>query len=188
MELAFSANLTDRSLNVQAHCKDWRDRRTAAKTRVYVSLQDGDVQMEEPPVGTQGVNAENDKLWRKYHRLEIAAMKAKIEKALPAIAAACGPMVKLGTTKAVSLSIDDFRFSRKAGCSCPCSPGFIYDGRIWSSGDGPIDLWISAAKTADHQRDQNRRAAERELAKAQEALDRAAAIYGASVAEILDES
>jgi hypothetical protein len=187
MELAFSVNLTDRSLNVQARRKDWRDRRTATKTRVYVSLQDEDIQMEKPPSGIQGVNAENDKLWRKYHRLEIAAAKAKIEKALPAIAAACGPSA-LWTTKAVSLSIDDFRFSRKAGCSCPCSPGFIYDGRIWSSGDGPIDLWISAAETADHQRDQNRRAAERELAKAQEALDRAAAIYGASVAEILGES
>jgi hypothetical protein len=187
MDTAFNFNLADHSLSVHAMTKDWTDRRTAKTTRVYVSLQDGDVPMQEPPVSSKGDDPENDKLWRRYNRLEVAAMKVKIEKALPAIAAACG--------RTVSLSIDDFRFSRKAGCSCPCSPGFVYDSWISSCGDGPVDIWISGADTSDHQREHQRLAAEyqlvkarKALAEAQSALDKAAAVYNASVAEILGES
>lgn len=33
------------------------------------------------------------------------------------------------------------KFSTTAGCSCPCSPGFILDVRIAEAGH-PIDLWI----------------------------------------------
>lgn len=33
-------------------------------------------------------------------------------------------------------------FSIHAGCSCPCSPGFILDGDVrWN--DRPVDIWIN---------------------------------------------
>jgi hypothetical protein len=35
-----------------------------------------------------------------------------------------------------------FRWSRYAGCSCPCSPGFIVSGYVPKSGDDYFDIHI----------------------------------------------
>lgn len=34
------------------------------------------------------------------------------------------------------------RFSQTAGCTCPCSPGFVMDVRVTHNGR-PVDLWIT---------------------------------------------
>ena len=52
--------------------------------------------------------AEHDKAWRRYNRAEIANMRA--------VAAA-----------ALGVAPSALRFSRRAGCTCPCSPGFLMD-------------------------------------------------------------
>ncbi len=167
----FSFNLADGSLSVSARRKDWRNSYNSSKTRIYVSLEDGDVMMEQPPFSSKGDDPANDKLWREYNRLEVVAMRSKIAKSIPAIAAASGYYI----------DISRLRFSRKAGCSsCPCSPGFIY------AGDADfIDIWISAADTTAKRDEMARRFALRKLDEAQATLAQAQADYDAAVEKVL---
>lgn len=39
------------------------------------------------------------------------------------------------------------RFSQKAGCTCPCSPGFVLDTRV-TRDRRPVDLWITPLEQA----------------------------------------
>lgn len=96
--------------------RSFRDRNRFSKPKLFIfdapnpeDLVTGG--MERPPYGTKGENAENDKAWRKYNRIELKAMRAFAEP----IAAHYGA--------------DKISYSRKAGCSCGCSPGFILTGR-----------------------------------------------------------
>lgn len=52
----------------------------------------------------RGCDPENDAQWRRYNRAEVTIQKEVAEQVFP------------GAT---------FRFSRYAGCSCPCSPGLV---------------------------------------------------------------
>jgi hypothetical protein len=78
----------------------------AWKTRVFVGGQP-DPKMPRPEYTVIGESPENDRLWKQYNREEI-----KIHKA-----------VASAVSKADE-RVTDLKFSRKAGCSCPCSPGF----------------------------------------------------------------
>lgn len=60
---------------------------------------------EHPPYSMKGDDPANDKAWRQFNRKEVAAMRNIMD--------------------VVGLDVPEWRFSRKAGCSCPCSPGFI---------------------------------------------------------------
>lgn len=65
-----------------------------------------------------------DAAWKKYNRMEVKSMTGLLE-------AACNAM---------GLTIEKVTFSRYAGCSCPCSPGFI----IKLEGvPGYFDLFVS---------------------------------------------
>jgi len=52
------------------------------------------------------------------------------------------------TTGLVLPSVGTFKikFSRKAGCSCGCSPGFIVDGDTLRVDGEPVDVWFSVTK------------------------------------------
>jgi hypothetical protein len=61
-----------------------------------------------PPYGQKGENADNDRDWRIYNREEVRLMKE-------------------AASLATCLPVTAFTFSRKAGCSCPCSPGLLME-------------------------------------------------------------
>lgn len=97
------------------------------KTRIHVWGSEV-TDMERPPYSIKGQNAENDELWKKYNRLEIKAQRDVISVALDDIALA------------VRIPEDfKFTFSRNAGCSCPCSPGFIVNSTLKTI-DSNIDV------------------------------------------------
>jgi hypothetical protein len=78
----------------------------------------------QPEWTMKGEDPANDKLWKKYNRYEVALQKKLIEKAIEL------EMIPANV-------LEDLTFSRKAGCSCGCSPG-------WKSRDyRRRDVWIS---------------------------------------------
>lgn len=91
----------------------WSDRRIS-KTRIYTSVTEQEVKeqygLDRPEYTIHGEDPENDKAWKKYNRAEVAIMKTKVTNVLHSFVDYDGVTVK---------------FSRTAGCSCPCSPGFI---------------------------------------------------------------
>lgn len=60
---------------------------------------------KNPPYTIKGEDPENDKLWRAYNRAEMTLGRAAIEAVYPEFGKA--------------------NFSRRAGCGCGCSPGFV---------------------------------------------------------------
>lgn len=84
------------------------------KTRLYVDLNQKDLGMERPPYGSQqGDGSPEDKAWKAYNKLELDAMR---EYALQA---------KSLLEHRLHDVISKVEFSRFAGCTCPCSPGFV---------------------------------------------------------------
>jgi hypothetical protein len=85
--------------------------------------------MERPPYSVKGDDAENDKKWRKYNREEVAIMRVFAENILG------------DATEALDLpNLGKLRYSRKAGCSCGCSPGFIAESCV------PKAIWVKVEK------------------------------------------
>lgn len=114
-----------------------------AKTRVYVSdeVSNRDPKVaalaaEEAALGdrrhsTIGQYPEVDAL---YRRLNSAIGAAKREAAFTALLEA----------KLIHKN-DKIRFSRTAGCSCPCSPGCVVDHTVTLL-CVPVDIWVEAKK------------------------------------------
>lgn len=73
-----------------------------------------------PEYCLKGDNEKVDREWRKYNRLAVEIMKAF---AFPHLKEA---MTALGINWLPDAS--EYKFSRKAGCSCGCSPGFTARG------------------------------------------------------------
>jgi hypothetical protein len=89
-----------------------RDR--PGKARVFVwNTADPDIELPEPTI--RGEFPEVDKAYDRFNRAKVRIMKAHLAAAMEADLLPSGDRVKP-------------RFSKKAGCSCPCSPGFILDG------------------------------------------------------------
>jgi hypothetical protein len=90
-----------------------------AKVRVYVPSVEPE--MEYPPYTLRGEDPAIDKAWRAYHREEIRLMRQELQ-------AVCEEL-EGGETEAerlvISLLDDGLKFSRKAGCPCGCSAGFV---------------------------------------------------------------
>lgn len=89
---------------------DYRELLSGKKTRVYCDLDYSNFPMERPKYSIKGEDPENDRLWVAYNRLELKLMREKIATAFE----------EAGIEGKLS-------FSRKAGCSCGCSAGFILD-------------------------------------------------------------
>ena len=95
---------------------DWTPSRTQAYPRIYGPSVAPD--MEMPPFSIKGEDADVDALWRKYNREEVLLMKEEILKAAAELA-------EDPRTEYLAAAMMEIRFSRTAGCSCACSPGFI---------------------------------------------------------------
>lgn len=91
------------------------------KVRVFVSGNPDPEDLgfqSQPPYSAKGDDPDNDKAWKDYNRLEVATMKhfaKRIE----------GYIRKTLGDRGIFPAEARFDFSRYAGCSCPCSPGFI---------------------------------------------------------------
>jgi hypothetical protein len=115
---------------------DMRPARSWA-SRAYVTITAADVPMTRPPYGSQqGDGTEEDRLWAAYNQLELVAMRRKLNSAFAAMQAA--GYAPDGT----------WEFSRYAGCSCPCSPGFVFSDQIRAPHPGvtypfPVEVWVS---------------------------------------------
>lgn len=92
----------------------------------------------QPEWSIKGENPANDKLWKKYNKFEIAIQKKLIEKAIER------KMLPENILNGLS-------FSRKAGCSCGCSPG--WKAKDWVRRDIYISL-TAPSKQAEREKQQ----------------------------------
>jgi hypothetical protein len=89
-----------------------RDR--PGKARVFIwGAPEPEITLPAPK--ERGVDVENDKIYDRYNRAWVRIRKAHLVAVMEAGLIPGGENVKP-------------RFSKKAGCSCPCSPGFILEG------------------------------------------------------------
>lgn len=77
-------------------------------------------------------------MWQGWKRETLKVGTAKL---LEVLAAAFAEQDGLGTPESA-------RFSATAGCTCPCSPGFILPERLTFDGT-PIDFWFEVVKPAN---------------------------------------
>lgn len=84
-------------------------RERLGKARIFVwNAPEPDMTLPAPK--ERGVDPENDKAYDKYNKAVIRIQKAHLVAAME---------------QGLIPETEELRFSRKAGCSCPCSPGFI---------------------------------------------------------------
>jgi hypothetical protein len=82
---------------------------------------------------------QNDPEFAAKHMAEYRSLKGhSVRKAKTEMLAALADV--LNEDQIVELSA---KFSGRAGCSCPCSPGFVLDRRLAHDGH-PVDIWFSA--------------------------------------------
>ena len=125
-------------------CKDYSDRRSANKsTRVYGPSVTPE--MELPPFSMRGEDKAVDKAWDAYNRAEVKLMKAEIEAAAKATA---GRYATANSEFAsiVAAMTQDLTFSRKAGCSCGCSAGFVSKMHVMFRGNSISQISVSKVK------------------------------------------
>lgn len=124
-----------------------------AKTRVYVSdavaqarsprlieLETEEMQLGEKRFSTRGEDRDVDRIYDRLNR-EIGRVKRE------AAAFAVRRLIAGDFLRCYNPNVT-FRFSRHAGCSCPCSPGVIASDRIYDGGN-PVDIWIDRVNVHD---------------------------------------
>lgn len=112
-----------------------------AKTKIYIDITDGtlDLGLEMPgyyyehnaEASAFASQEEEDAAWKAYNKREIDRMKMFIPFALAE--AGLDPFTKVS-------------WSRNAGCSCGCSPGFIVQGETTAlKNSRPADIFVTVA-------------------------------------------
>lgn len=95
-------------VTVKVQCRRWDDRARHNRGKAYITVpmpEELGQTAGHPEYGRQGVDPVADAAWKVYNKLEIKNMKEIFQAAISAKG----------------------HFSRKAGCSCGCSPGFLLD-------------------------------------------------------------
>jgi hypothetical protein len=75
-----------------------------------------------------------------YNSWRIRTTKAAKAKLLPLLAEFINSQPDIREAKYGNVLKAEF--SRTAGCSCPCSPGFVLSSRILTTAFMPVDFWI----------------------------------------------
>lgn len=124
-------------VTIRARRHDRPTRELLAKTRVYVDIDHLEVGLPTPPYGPKGDDTANDAAWRRYNRREVEVMATRRDRAFTALSRYLGEPAPA------------FRFSRKAGCSCGCSSGFIADRAMrLNPTKAPVDVWVTSVHAA----------------------------------------
>lgn len=128
------------TIKTSLHARRYENQRQYwAKTRIFLDIQEGTIDLgmdmpgyfREDGTGAFASQAEEDAAWKVYNKREVERMKMFTPFALAE--AGLDPFTKVS-------------WSRYAGCSCPCSPGFIVQGGITAKkGTTPADIWIEVA-------------------------------------------
>lgn len=132
--LDWTAQVTQREHNAR--------REYFAKTRVYGALDTfvpGFDAEETRLILAITDHSVKDKALASFQRAAVKTAKAALPGALEGlleILAGSQRVTRGGTELAV-------KFSRTAGCSCPCSPGFVVDAQI-NVGGRTVDIWFDA--------------------------------------------
>lgn len=124
--------ITTETHEIHLICKDYSDWRSVNKsTRVYGP--EVTPEMERPPYVGRGKDKDVDKAWDAYNRAEVKLMKAEIEAAAKSVVGRSELAAVIGRfatgnselTDVIAAMTQGLTFSRKAGCSCGCSAGFV---------------------------------------------------------------
>lgn len=128
------------TFTVRRRPKDSTRHWKSGKVRVFVSGQDAP-EFDNPPYGsTRGDGSDEDRAWKRYNREELRLQREVLAQATAAMPELAEQLGKLS-------------FSRKAGCSCGCSPGFV--GTAWTNQDvwldrTPVDQAFQVADRVEH--------------------------------------
>ena len=135
---SYTIKTTDYTIHLV--CTDFSDRHAAARsTRVYATNPILDI--PAPEYTTRGEDPANDKAWDAYNRAEVKAMKAELETAADELISRYTPDQSFS---AISVALTEgLKFSRKAGCSCGCSAGFVSPKHVSFRGNGIKQISIS---------------------------------------------
>lgn len=95
-------------------------------TKAFVSIDNKEKYFGKDPGyldsnATDEEKEQNNKEWKKYNREEIKTMRIHLKDILAKN----------------NIEYEKLSFSRKAGCSCGCSPGFIIEGT-----HHPMIIWV----------------------------------------------
>ena len=99
-------NIDGHEVRVELRKMPTMSERVNTKSRTYVYYPTETFCGEHPPYTLKGNDPANDKAWKVYNKKELAMMEKF--------------MILTGMGDK-----NEWRFSRKAGCSCPCSPGWV---------------------------------------------------------------
>lgn len=135
--LDWTAQVTQREHNTR--------REYFAKTRVYGALDTfvpGFDAEETRLLLAITDHSVKDKALASFQRASVKTAKAALPVALEGLLEilAGSQRVTRGVPGGTELAV---KFSRTAGCSCPCSPGFVVDAEI-SVGGRMVDIWFDA--------------------------------------------
>ena len=97
------------TIRVRQNVFPYHSKEAMKKPRLYVGGTDAGY--PRPAYTIRGEDPENDKAWDAYNRAELKAMRTAIK----------GAFAEAGLTVPGT-----FGFSRKAGCSCGCTAGFVH--------------------------------------------------------------
>jgi hypothetical protein len=111
-------------------------------TRVYV---DGTTSAKQDELSAQEANLGDKRYSTRGEFPEVDALYRSLNREYGKNA------VRAAATVVSALMLDDvlgavtgltFKFSRKAGCSCPCSPGVVASQTVRLDG-APVDIWVT---------------------------------------------
>lgn len=113
--------------------------------------------MEQPPYGAKGDNEENDRLWKKYNKLEKKIVSELWDLEVTTVLVDMLTQIGLETV-ARRIDFTKMQFDMKAGCSmCPCSPGWRFrdsEGKRLSIAPyvDNVSIWITLYDTVEQYR------------------------------------
>lgn len=130
------------TMTVNRSTRDWKHRSKKSMIMVSGPSPTELTGLPQPKYTIKGQDPAVDKLWRKYNRIELSVQRAFLDLKHRELLSAFGFAVGDGRLQ--------FKWSRTAGCSCGCSPGWLpyRDGRrIHSAVDGKRVVVSIAAVT-----------------------------------------
>ena len=101
---------------------------------------------------TDGVDLDKIEEEARPHYVAVGEQSAEYKKATRAYRAEERRIITAGLAE-IGIEFESIRFSQKAGCSCPCSPGWVANDVLTIDGFRIDDLFISQVRNAEGERE-----------------------------------